>query len=156
MYTTFYKPAKNDELPSYMRYLSCLVDDNPFMDKGYVEALESTKDKVKYERLRKGNWDYDDNPNMLCSYDAITEIFNNAIAKKTGKRYLTADIARYGSDKAIILVWDGYVIIDYMVFDISSTTQIQSAIMHLRQKYQIPTYRCIADEDGVGGGVVDS
>jgi hypothetical protein len=156
MYATFYKPAKNNSLPSYMSYLSCLVDDNPFMDKGYVEALESTKDKVKYERLRKGNWDYDDNPNMLCSYDAITEIFNNIVARKNGKRYLTADIARYGSDKAVILVWDGYVIIDYMVFDISSTTQIQSAILHLRQKHQIPSYRCIADEDGVGGGVVDS
>lgn len=117
MYTTFYKPAKNNSLPSYMSYLSCLVDDNPFMDKGYVEALESTKDKVKYERLRKGNWDYDDNPNMLCSYKHYHRNIQQCRGEENGKKYLTADIARYGSGQSfIILVWDRYVIIDYMVF----------------------------------------
>ena len=35
-------------------------------------------------------------------------------------------------------------------------TEIQNAINHLRQKYKIPKNRCIADEDGIGGGVVDN
>jgi hypothetical protein len=104
----------------------------------------------------KGNWEYDDNPNALCSYDSLLEIFNNSIAKKNGKKYLTADIARYGADKAIIAVWDGYVVIDYMSFDISKTTEIQTAIEHLRKKHHISKSRSIADDDGVGGGVVDN
>ena len=75
MYETFYKPAKTGKLESYMAYLACLVQENPFIDPDYIEGLKTTKDKVKFERLFKGNWEYDDNPNALCSYDDIMEIF---------------------------------------------------------------------------------
>jgi hypothetical protein len=156
MFTTFYKPDKDGTLPDYMVYLACLVQENPFIERDYIKALESTSDKVKKERLLKGNWEYDDNPNAMCSYDAILAIFGNDLALKTPKRYLTADIARFGSDKARIIVWEGYTVIEYICFDISKTTDIQNAITHLRQKHKIPKYRCIADEDGVGGGVVDN
>ncbi|MEE0620677.1 MAG: hypothetical protein UC300_06855, partial [Prevotella sp.] len=42
----------------------------------WIIVPNTTKDKVKRERLLKGNWEYDDNPNALCSHDAITAIFN--------------------------------------------------------------------------------
>ena len=156
MYTTFYKPSLSGELPKYMTYMGCLVQENPFIESGYTEALESTKDKTKKERLLKGNWDYDDNPNALCSFDAIQAIFNNDLAKKTGVKYLTADVARFGSDKVRILVWDGWVVIERLTFDISALTEIQTAITHLRKKHKIHKRQSIADEDGVGGGVVDN
>ena len=75
MYNTFYKPSQNNALPDNRIYLPCLVQENPFIESGYIEALLSTTDKVKKERLLKGNWDYDDNPNSLCSYDSIAAIF---------------------------------------------------------------------------------
>jgi len=156
MFTTFFKPAKDSTLPSYMTYLPCLVQENPFIERDYIKALESTSDKVKKERLLKGNWEYDDNPNALCAYDTILSIFNNDLAKKSGKMYLTADVARFGSDRARIAAWDDWVIIETISFDISKTTDIQKAINHLRQKYKISKNRSIADEDGVGGGVVDN
>ncbi len=40
--------------------------------------------------------------------------------------------------------------------EISKTTEIQHLINTLRIKHQIPKSQCIADEDGVGGGVVDN
>lgn len=156
MYTVFYKPYKARCLPVHQCYLSALVQDNPFIEKDYISALLSTSDKVKKERLFKGNWEYDDNPNALCQHDTILEIFGNTLAKRTGEKYLTADIARYGSDVARIAVWDGWDIIDYRCFAISATTEIQTAIEHLRKKHNIPRWRCLADEDGVGGGVVDN
>lgn len=156
MYDTFYKPSLKGDLPDYMYYLACLVQENPFIDPDYIEGLRTTKDKVKFERLFKGNWEYDDNPNALCSHDAITAIFGNILGKKTGINYLTADIARFGSDHARIAVWDGWVIIDYKCFAISKTTDIQLYITRCQKKYRIPRYRCLADEDGVGGGVVDN
>lgn len=64
MYFTFYKPSIKDELPEHMVYLACLVQENPFIEKDYIKALQSTQDKVKKERLLKGNWEYDDNPNI--------------------------------------------------------------------------------------------
>ena len=53
-------------------------------------------------------------------------------------------------------MWDGWVIIDYKCFAISKTTDIQQYITRCQKKYRIPRYRCLADEDGVGGGVVDN
>lgn len=156
MYTTFYKPSNAGTLPKHIVYLSCLVQENPFIEKDYIEALESTTDKVKKERLLRGNWDYDDNPAMMCGYDEIAAIFANDLSSRTGKKYITADIARFGSDKARIAVWDDWTIIECISFDISATTKIQTAINHLRQKHRIEKKRCIADEDGVGGGVVDN
>lgn len=156
MYSTFYKPSGAGTLAKHMIYLPCLVQENPFIERDYIEALMSTTDKVKKERLLKGNWDYDDNPNAMCTYDAIAGIFDNDLAKKTGMKFLTADIARFGSDRARIAVWDNWTIVEVISFDKSATTLIQKTINHLRQKYRIDKGRCIADEDGVGGGVVDN
>ncbi len=156
MYNTFYKPNLKGALPEHMVYLGALVQENPFIEKDYVKALESTTDKTKKERLLKGNWDYDDNPAMLCSYDAIAAIFMNDLARDGANHYLTADIARFGSDRARVAVWKGWTMIEVISFDVSKTTEIQLAINHLRQKYRIPKTRAIADEDGVGGGVVDN
>jgi len=156
LYTVFYKPSNDGSLAKNMIFLPCLVQDNPFIERDYIAALESTVDKIKKERLLKGNWDYDDNPNVMCDYDAIQAIFKNDLAKRTGEMFLTADIARFGSDKARIAVWDNWSVIEHISFDVSKTTQIQQAITHLRQKYRIGKKQSIADEDGVGGGVVDN
>jgi len=156
LYSEFYKPSKDGTLSENMIFLSCLIQDNPFVEKDYIKILESTADKTRKERLLKGNWDYDDNPNAMCDYDAIQAIFKNDLAKRTGEMFLTADIARFGSDKARIAVWDNWSVIEHISFDVSKTTQIQQAITHLRQKYRIGKKQSIADEDGVGGGVVDN
>lgn len=156
MYDTFYKPWKRGDLPDYQAYLPCLVQENPYIDPDYIEGLKTTSDKVKFERLFKGNWEYDDNPLALCSHDAILAMFGNILAIRNGLHYLTADIARFGADYARIGVWDGWLLIDYKCFPVSKTTDIQAYIIRCQKKYRIPNYRCIADEDGVGGGVVDN
>lgn len=162
MYTTFYLPNKKGTLPPIMKYLAAFVQDNPHIDKGYVERLRRTKDKAKKERLLHGNWEYDDDPNAMCKYDDIIAMFTNThiwtqyenmITKP--KWYITADIARFGSDKARIGVWWGWILEEVHSFDLSSTLDIQACINAMRAKYGVPAHQCIADEDGVGGGVVD-
>ncbi|WP_448104704.1 phage terminase large subunit [Pedobacter panaciterrae] len=156
LFTTFWKPFRNKCLDPAYAFIRALYQDNPFLSKDYIANMEQITDKVKRERLLKGNFDYDDNPAALCSYDDILAMFGKNVVKRTGQMYLTADIARYGADKAVILVWDGFVVIDHLVFDTSSTTDLQTAIRHFQYKYNIPSDRCIADDDGVGGGVVDN
>lgn len=156
MYDIFYKPSLNGSLKKNQKYLGALVTDNPFNEKGYIEALESTNDKTKKERLLKGNWDYDDNPDAMCSFDDIQMIFKNDLVEESKHYFLTADIARFGSDKARIGVWKGWNLIEHVSYDVSKTTTIQNSINHLRRKYRIPKRQAIADEDGVGGGVVDN
>lgn len=156
LYKDYYKPNKLGELEPYKIFIQALPSDNKMLDKGYLENLERVLGPAAKQRLLYGNWEYDDDPTALCSYENILALFTNNHVLPDGKKYLTADIARFGSDKAIIMVWDGNVIIEVKRFSTSATTEIQSCINALRVKHGIPTINCVADEDGVGGGVVDN
>lgn len=165
LYKEFYKPFVKQGLKQGLkRFLQAFVQDNPFIESGYIERLKRTKNKARRERLLNGNWDYDDSPYALCDYDCVLQIFENDHINKDAnnqkksnvKKYITADIARFGSDIARIGVWEGWDLIEVKYFEISKTTEIQACIEALRAKYQIPKNNCIGDEDGVGGGVVDS
>lgn len=137
-------------------YLNCLVTENPFIDEDYINNLraQANEDKSVYERLFKGNWDYEDNPYQLADQEMIDSVFDNDHVDG-GKHFITADVARFGSDKAVILAWKGWKVIEMLTFDYSKVTEIAHAILYLRSKYKIPKLRCIADVDGVGGGVID-
>ena len=62
LYAHFYKPFKGGTLPKSKKFLQAFVQDNPFIESGYIDRLKGTYDKVKKERLLKGNWEYDDDP----------------------------------------------------------------------------------------------
>lgn len=153
-YKEFYEPNKTNTLKHYRRFIQALPTDNPHLPESYLESLLSL-DKNSKERLYYGNWEYDDDPNALCDYDNILELFKNDHVTG-GQKYITADIARMGSDKAIIGVWEGWNLFEIHSFAVSKTTEIQTTIEALRAKHQIPKKNAIADEDGVGGGVVDN
>lgn len=155
VYSEFYKKAKDKSIELWKRFIQALPTDNPYLHPSYLQSLLRL-DKNSRERLYFGNWEYDNDPNSLIDYESILNLFTNTHALKTNKKYITADIARLGSDKAIIMVWDNYTIIDLLEFDKSRMTEIQSAINGLKSKYSIPNSQIIADEDGVGGGVVDN
>jgi hypothetical protein len=153
-YMEFYEPSKTKTIKNYRKFIQALPTDNPHLPQSYLDSLLSL-DRNSKERLYFGNWEYDDDPNALCDYDNIVSIFKNDHVSG-GEKYITADIARMGSDKAIIGVWEGLNLFEVYSFDVSKTTDIQTAIEALRSKHQIPKKHVVADEDGVGGGVVDN
>lgn len=155
VYSEFYKKAKDKSIELYKKFIQALPTDNPHLHPSYLQSLLRL-DKNSRERLYFGNWEYDNDPNSLIDYDSILNLFTNNHSEKNGKKYITADIARLGSDKAIIMVWDNYTIIDLIEFEKSRMTDIQNAINSLKVKYKVPNSNIIADEDGVGGGVVDN
>lgn len=156
MYTYFYKPWKDGKLEKNKKFLPILATDNPFRESGYIDQLKSIADKAKKERLLYGNWEYEDSPYKLCVYERITEIFRNChTVTKSYKHYITADVARFGSDLAVIGVWRNWELIEVVTFDKSKTTDISAAIRSAQSRYRIPSNRVIADSDGIGGGVVD-
>lgn len=154
--STFYDPWVKEELEEKYYYLPALPIDNPFVPEDYIEELEDlAKDSPSlYQRLFKGNWDYVDSPNALVDRDALDGIFDNDHVPE-GVKFVTADVARYGSDLAVIIAWSGWQIIEMKTLELSKTTDIENVIRLYRMKYRIPKTRCIADVDGVGGGVVD-
>ena len=155
LYRLFYLAHKNGTLEEWRRFIQALPYDNKMLPDGYIENLERTLKGAERKRLLTGEWEYDDDPNALCDYDKVIEIFENDHLP-TGKKYLTADVARFGSDKAIIGIWNEWNLTEVHVLEVSKTTEIQELINHLRRKHHIPKSQCVADDDGVGGGVVDN
>lgn len=152
-YKEFYKPNKDGNLPKYRRFIQALPTDNPHLHPSYLQSLLRL-DKNSKQRLYYGDWEYDDDPSALMGIDDINNVFTNKFVKG-GKRYITADIARYGDDSTVIGVWDGLRLIKIVELTKKPTTWIVSEILKLAQQYEIPLSQIIVDEDGVGGGVVD-
>jgi len=155
LYTDYYKPFKANQLPKGVKFIQAFVQDNPHLTADYIENLKNTKDKAKKERLLYGNWEYDDDPAQLIDYDSICDYFTNAHVLKTGKKYITADIARKGKDTTVVRVWDGYVCIERVSKSVTLVTESAAIIKQLSIKHGVSMSNTLVDEDGVGGGVVD-
>lgn len=153
-YNNFYLPFKNGTLPTHRKFITALPSENKYLTKDYLEALDRLPENER-QRLKLGNWEYDEDPATMIDIDVINNIFTNIYVNPDKKRII-ADIARYGSDRAIITVWDGLILIDYLIFAISSMVEIQNAINALRIKYKIQLMDILVDEDGIGGGIVDN
>lgn len=152
-----YKKYKAGILEPHIKFIPALPDDNKSLPGGYLEGLHQTFVGEQKERLLYGNWEYDDSPFSLISYDNILNIFTNLQAKdEKSEMFITADIARLGSDKAVIGVWRGFELIELYEYDISLITEQQNTILSLKIKHNIKNSNILADSDGVGGGLVDN
>jgi hypothetical protein len=153
LYYQFYKPWKENTLPAHRRFVRAFVGDNPHLPPQYVEQLQRL-DKNSRERLLYGNFEYDDDPAKLMEFDKINDLFTNR-PPRTGKKYITCDVARFGDDRTVIFVWDGMDVIRLQTSKHNSTQQTRIMLEALAQEHTIPRSNIIVDEDGIGGGVVD-
>ncbi len=154
VYSEFYKPWKDNKLNENKKFVQSLAADNPYISKHYINNLYKIKDQNTKERLLFGNWEYDDDPNKLFDYNDINDLFSNCIIKEK-EFYLSCDVARKGIDKTIIIIWQGFEVIEIKSYDITLVTKTAELINQFREKYKIALSNVIVDEDGVGGGVVD-
>lgn len=153
VYAKFYKPFKDNVLEPFRVFIQALVTDNPHISKHYRETL-LTLDNNSKERLLYGNWEYDNDPSILIPYEKILDIFTNTFVAP-GEKFITADIARFGKDKTVIGVWSGYRLERIVSIAKNSIDEAVRVINELANTYAVPKSNIIADEDGVGGGVVD-
>ena len=152
VYTQFYKPSKDNLLPENRKFIQALVNDNPDISKHYRENLLGL-DEASKQRLLYGNWEYDNDPAALINYDKIIDCFSNDFVS-TGEKYISADIARFGADSTVIGIWDG-LRVKLLQYKGKSVLEVAEIIKKLQLEHIIPNSNTIADEDGVGGGVVD-
>ena len=154
LYKDFYKKHKDGTLEQYRRFVQAYPTDNKMLPAGYIDHLIKTLSPNEKERLLFGNWEFDDDPAVLCEYERILDIFTNQHVP-SGQGYITADIARKGKDKTTIAVWKGWRCERITTITKSLTTETAKAIRQIATAEKIPMSRVICDEDGVGGGVVD-
>lgn len=179
LYTEFYLPFKKGELVPGKRFLRALLLDNPFRDPTY-EANLRRRDKQTQERLLRGNWEYDDDPNALVNQDSLVDLFTNTVLGSRNrtqdeldsgihpfKSYIIVDVARFGNDRTVFSYWEGMACKRIAAFTKLPLVpnphwktpmefpSVAGKLIQWREQYEVPLSRCLADEDGVGGGVVD-
>lgn len=153
VYKNYYKPEKEGTLDPTKKFIQALVTDNPYIDPNYIKNLNELP-KAQRNRLLLGLWEADDD-DQLCNQDAILSVFDNTWVGGSDY-YITGDIARLGSDKAVIGVWQGFRLIDVSVYPKSKFDLLKDCITNYKNKYKVPNANIVLDEDGVGGFLVDA
>lgn len=153
-YQDYFKPHKTGNLPDNIAFIQSLYSDNPYTADSYKKQLAQIKDKATKERLMFGNWEYDDDPSSLLTYDAIIDLFTNPHSEN-GRRWMTVDVARYGRDKSVMMLWDDLTVYRIITFAKIGIDQLAEKVRNLAIEEHIPYSSIIADDDGVGGGLVD-
>ncbi|QDP46666.1 MAG: putative terminase large subunit [Prokaryotic dsDNA virus sp.] len=152
VYTQYYRPAKEGKQKPHRKFIQSLVDDNEYISKYYKTQLQ-TLDELSKQRLLFGNWEYDATKDNLIEYDAILNMFD--IKGIDGEKYISCDVARFGSDKTVIMLWQGLYLKNIRTLLKSSVNEVVDAVRQLQQEHEVSLRNIIVDEDGVGGGVKD-
>lgn len=154
VYKEFFQPNKTKQLKEYRKFIQALPTDNPHLPESYLQSLLQL-DKNSRERLYFGNWEYDDDPSTLISQDAIVNYFNPIHLQPQKETFLTIDVARMGNDKTVFRVWKGWVCIYSHRIAKGGIDEVVNKSRELMRTYSIQLSNVVADEDGVGGGVID-
>lgn len=155
LYSLFYKPFTEGKLPENYAFVRSLAKENPYLDSGYLNNLNAITDNVTRERLRDGIWEYDDTKDQLISFEKITDLFTNQHVGGTGRKFITVDVARFGRDRSVIGLWDGFKLLQVRTIDKGRITELAGVVKSIALANRVPMSQVLADEDGIGGGLVD-
>lgn len=153
LYRDYYKPWKDGTLPKWKRFIQALPTDNKMLSPEYILNLERTLNNNERQRLLYGNWEYDNNPAALIDYEKACDVFTNTHVPE-GRKCITADIARLGGDRVVIIEWNGMrgKVTAYKREKLTvTTTNIEAA----RSRNAVGKSDVLVDSDGMGSGVED-
>lgn len=153
VYRRYYKPSREGTLDATVAFVQALPTDNPHTPPDYIERLKRA-DKITRERLLFGNFEYDDDPTALIEYDAMLDIFTNHV-EESQRRYMTIDVARFGSDLTVIRLWKGLLNYKTVIYEKQGIDATLERVKELEMTEKIPRSFILVDEDGVGGGLLD-
>lgn len=150
----FYIPAIAGVLPENKVFVQALPTDNKHLPDSYIDMLKTLPPAQK-RRLLEGDWNYMDEDDSLFNFDSITNSQMYLTPNPNNKKYMSCDIARFGSDRTVIMIWTGLVLVEVFNYTKLDTVEVSNVINELREKYNISLSNVIIDSDGVGGGVAD-
>lgn len=149
-----YKQWRDKTLPASTKFIQALYKDNPHTAEIYGKQLDKIVDPAMKQRLKFGSFEYDADPSTLIDYEASLDLFTNTVPK-SDKKYLTADVARHGVDKTVEYLWEGMKLYGVKIYAKQDTEITSIKLKSTLDEEQIPRSQVIADEDGIGGAVVD-
>lgn len=152
--SSFYDPYTDGTLDPKKAFIPALASDNKHTPAEYIELLMRLPEMDR-KRLLDGDWYYDNSSDTMFQYLDLIAAFNDRMAAQEDHFYITCDVARLGKDKTVIVIWHGLVVIEIVELSQVRTPVVKDEIRRLMNKYGLLLRHVIADEDGIGGGVVD-
>ena len=150
----FYIPYIQGTLSVDKAFIPALPLDNPHLPPSYIEMLKSLPPSQR-RRLLEGDWNYMEEDDSLFNFDHISSSVFKYVPQGGDKKYLSVDVARFGGDRSVVVVWSGLVALEVKVYTKLSTTELSTEITDIMRMYGIHPTNVIVDSDGVGGGVAD-
>lgn len=86
---------------------------------------------------------------QLCSFDSIRDLWTNTFVQKDA-RYITADVALQGSDKFVVIVWEGWRIISIQIIDKCEADEVEKTLKSTADKFKVARSNIAYDADGLG------
>lgn len=152
VYKDFYQAQRDGKIRDYRCFIPALANDNPHLSQHYIDNLDNLDD-VDRERLKEGNWEYSEE-NMLFNIDDIIKAFENETNDSDEFKCMTIDVAREGKDKTTIAGWKGLDLFYFEEEAKSNLKDLAKKVNKLERENRLENV--LADEDGVGGGLVDT
>jgi PBSX family phage terminase large subunit len=151
----FYIPFQENNLPESKVFIQSLITDNPYVSQDYIDMLQTLPAEQK-KRLLYGDWFFTDEIGKLFDYDDIVACSYKNAPNPNDKKYISVDVARFGNDTSIAIVWVGLTVIEIVRYKKLDTIELSNNIKELIAKHGIHPSQVIADSDGLGAGVVDN
>ena len=152
LYSEFFDAKRNNTIRKDRDFIQALPTDNPHISPVYLESLQLLPD-IDRKRLLEGDWDYDETKDRLYEYDDLLRCFREQQTK--GDKYITADIARMGDDRTVIVLWDGLHAEKFIVLKHKPINETVAIVNELIRTNNVKLSNVLVDEDGIGGGAVD-
>lgn len=150
MYREFYKPWKAGVLGSVKKFIQSLANHNSKGDDDYVRRLNNLVGQAR-QRLRLGNWEFEDDPDQLCQTTAISDIYDNIqVLRDPNRKCIVADIAMHGSDIYRAAYFEGDVMVEHIKMLKSGGREVLDKIQDMRIRHGVRGSQVIYDSDGVG------
>lgn len=150
LYTDYYRPFKDKTLDSWKRFIQAFPEDNKMLPDGYLENLRRSLTKNQKERLLYGNWEFDDDPTVLCDYDAICDAFTNTYVGRGGNRRMAADIAMQGRDRFVTVLAEGNTYTITVDKPKATGKEIEQDLQNEMNNKGVSRSNTVADSDGMG------
>lgn len=153
LYREFFDAKRSGLIRSDREFIQALPTDNPHVSPVYLESLLLLPE-VDRKRLLEGDWDYDETKDRLYEYDDLLRCFRTP-ANTNVDKFITADIARMGDDRTVIVVWNGLHAEKFVVLKHKPINEVVDTINQLVKSHGVKLSNVLCDEDGIGGGAVD-
>lgn len=138
---------KNSEY-AYFKVTAYDAVDAGILDAEEVEQARKDLPKKVFEALYLAKGDVEDG--LLFDIEDISNAYTNDFIEPGKKRYLTCDIAAYGSDRFVINYWEGWVSKKRYIFDKIEPDEVVVKIKEIAKLHSVPRSQITYDADGLG------